>query len=369
VTVSSRIAALAIVIAVLTPTVRAAAATAPAQAPLLVSPVLASPVTIHWTPSAENGDVAEPEHGNGHGHGHKHGHGHDDDADSDENVVQLVVRGEGPCGSGVGRAIATLTNSTISDFTDPAPDGTYCYSIAVRDESSTAVSPGLTVVVSTRVVAAVPTAVASPSPALVAASNPAALDAVPPASPGKIRFRVARRASARARVTLRWTNPIAADLESVELVMNRKHPPRTHADGDVVYRGLAHAFVLTLPAGRTAYLALYAIDRSGNLSGASRTSVSLAAFLPMRPLNGSSVHAAPLLRWEPRSGVAYYNLQVFQRGKRVLVAWPRQASYRFPAGKLQPGTYVWFVWPALGGNHSTPRFGDLIGRATFAYVH
>jgi hypothetical protein len=75
------------------------------------------------------------------------------------------------------------------------------------------------------------------------------------------------------------------------------------------------------------------------------------------------------LRWEPRSGVAYYNLQVFQRGKRVLVAWPRQASYRFPVGKLQPGTYVWFVWPALGGNHSTPRFGDLIGRATFAYVH
>jgi hypothetical protein len=368
VTVSSRIAALAIVIAVLTPAVRAAAATAPAQAPLLVSPVLASPVTIHWTPSVENGGVAaEPEHGHGHGHGH--GHRHDGEADSDKNAVQLVLRGEGPCGSGVGRAIASFTDPAISDFTDPAPDGTYCYSIAVRDDSTTAVSPGLTVVVSTRVVAAVPTASASPSPGPIAASSPAAQDTVAPAAPGKISFSFARGAAARVRVTLRWANPDAADLDRVELVLNRKHPPRTHSDGHVVYRGLAHSFALTLGAGETAHLALYAIDRSGNISAASRTRVSPAALPAMRPLNGSSVHAAPLLRWEPRSGVAYYNLQVFQRGKRVLVAWPRRASYHFPAGKLQPGTYVWFVWPALGGNHSTPRFGDLIGRATFAYVH
>ena len=89
----------------------------------------------------------------------------------------------------------------------------------------------------------------------------------------------------------------------------------------------------------------------------------------MRPLSGSAVHAAPLLRWQPRDGVAYYNLQVFQRGKRVLVAWPHSASYRFPADKLQPGTYVWFVWPALGRFPSTPQFGTLIGRATFVYAH
>ena len=127
--------------------------------------------------------------------------------------------------------------------------------------------------------------------------------------------------------------------------------------------------MLTLSAGQTAHLALYAIDRSGNISSASRTTVSLAALLPMRPLSGSSVHTAPLLRWEPRDGVEYYNLQVFQRGKRVLVAWPRSPSYRFPADKLQPGTYVWFVWPALGRFHSTPQFGTLIGRATFAYSH
>jgi len=126
--------------------------------------------------------------------------------------------------------------------------------------------------------------------------------------------------------------------------------------------------VLPLPAGRTAHLALYAIDQSGNISVASRTVISLAALIPLRPLTGSAVHAAPVLRWEPRKGAAYYNVQVFHQGKRVLVAWPQRPSYRFPAGKLEPGTYVWFVWPALARTHASPRFDGLIGRATFTYV-
>jgi hypothetical protein len=90
--------------------------------------------------------------------------------------------------------------------------------------------------------------------------------------------------------------------------------------------------------------------------------------IPLRPLTGSAVHAAPVLRWEPRKGAAYYNVQVFHQGKRVLVAWPQRPSYRFPAGKLEPGTYVWFVWPALARTHASPRFDGLIGRATFTYV-
>ena len=170
-------------------------------------------------------------------------------------------------------------------------------------------------------------------------------------------------------MTVRWSESRRRDLDRVELVLNRKHSPRSHSDGRVLYHGLAQTFVLTLSPGQTAHLALYAIDRSGNISSAvqddrlARGSPSDASAQRQRGPHGATVEV------EPRDGVVYYNLQVFQRGKRVLVAWPRTASYRFPADKLQPGTYVWFVWPALGRFHSTPQFGTLIGRATFVYAH
>ena len=60
-------------------------------------------------------------------------------------------------------------------------------------------------------------------------------------------------------------------------------------------------------------------------------------------------------------------MQLFRKGKRILVGWPTKASYRIPAGKLKPGTYVWYVWPAVSGKGGAPTFGKLIGRATFIY--
>ena len=73
--VSSRISALAVVIAVLTLPVHVSAASAPAQAPQLTSPSLESPVTIHWTPAVESDDAEPRGHGNGNGNGHGNGNG------------------------------------------------------------------------------------------------------------------------------------------------------------------------------------------------------------------------------------------------------------------------------------------------------
>jgi hypothetical protein len=67
-------------------------------------------------------------------------------------------------------------------------------------------------------------------------------------------------------------------------------------------------------------------------------------------------------------GSAYYNLQLFRNGKRVLVVWPSQPSYQIPAGALTPGNYVWYVWPALRRGAAAPTFASLIGRATFTYT-
>ena len=112
-----------------------------------------------------------------------------------------MLRADGPCGSaGEVRTVARFTDPAITDFTDPVPDGTYCYSIAVSDDSTTAVSPGLTVVVATRAAATVgATAAAAPSPVAIAASNPAALDIVAPASPRKLSFSFARRGRRNSR--------------------------------------------------------------------------------------------------------------------------------------------------------------------------
>jgi hypothetical protein len=35
---------------------------------------------------------------------------------------------------------------------------------------------------------------------------------------------------------------------------------------------------------------------------------------------------------------------------------------------LTPGTYVWFVWPAVAPKHAPPKFAARIGRGTFTYV-
>lgn len=277
-----------------------------------------------------------------------------------------VRRGPAPPGANA-RRLATFLDNTTSDFSDPAIDGTYCYWIAVTTAFGTTFNPGLSVVVATKTA---PVATASPTaPAGVNSSGGMVPgDKVAPPSPGKLGFSFARSSGARVPVTVRWRNPAVADLDRVELLINRKHSPRSQLDGHVIHRGLADAVVVSLRAGQTAHFALYAVDHSGNVSTASRTVFSLAALIPMRPLSGSSLHAAPLLTWKPKKGAAYYNLQVFSRGKRVLATWPQRAAYRFPAEKLLPGTYVWFVWPAIRRNDAAPRYADLIGRATFVYV-
>src|SRR5262249_46061102 len=158
--------------------------------------------------------------------------------------------------------------------------------------------------------------------------------------------------------TLHWLKPAATDLDHVLVVLNLKHGPATPADGKVVYKGLGASVKIKLRAGLTGYLALWGVDHSGNASlKPPRTSVGLAAVIPLRPLNGSVVRGkAPLLTWKGAKDSAYYNVQVFLKGKRVLTAWPSQAQYQIPKSKLVPGTYVWYVWPAVKGKGSAPTF-------------
>jgi hypothetical protein len=198
-------------------------------------------------------------------------------------------------------------------------------------------------------------------------------DTTAPLAPTRLKLSLlktkTRKPSTILTYTLRWVEPTEPDLERVVVVLNLKRPPAQPADGKAIYKGLASSTKLKLRAGQTAYLALFAFDTSGNVSPKpARTVVKLASLIPLRPLSGSLVRSSsPMLSWKAEQGTAYYNLQLFVNGKRVLVGWPSAASYRVPPGKLQPGTYVWYVWPAIKHKGGAPTFGKLIGRATFTY--
>ena len=195
----------------------------------------------------------------------------------------------------------------------------------------------------------------------------------PPVVPGPPTKLTLTRARARgtftnAILTLRWVNPVTTNLASVLVVMNLEHAPKKPSDGTKIYRGLKTSASVTLRAGQTGYLALFSYATgSTKPSLPARTKFSLASLIPLRPLTGSVLHKVPVLTWKPEKGSAYYNLQLYRNGKRVLVVWPSQASYRIPASTLTPGTYVWYVWPALRVGGAAPTFASLIGRATFTY--
>ena len=193
---------------------------------------------------------------------------------------------------------------------------------------------------------------------------------VVPGPPTKLTLTRARAKGTftNAILTLRWVNPVTTNLASVLVIMNLDHAPKKPSDGTKIYRGLNTSASVTLRAGQTGYLALFSYAKgSTKPSEPARAKFSLASLIPLRPLTGSILHEVPVLTWKPQKGSAYYNLQLYRNGKRVLVVWPSQASYRPPAGVLKPGAYVWFVWPALRVGGAAPTFASLIGRATFTY--
>jgi hypothetical protein len=257
-------------------------------------------------------------------------------------------------------------------------DGSYDVCNIVTDNAGLVTTAVVTVTVSNAVPAPAPispalTPAAAASSAGAAASAPVlagSVDRVAPHAPSKVvvvRPRSKTGSTAPVRLTLRWANPKANDLSRVVVILNLKRVPRTVKDGSVVYNGLRTSAVFSLRPGRSGYVALYAFDRSGNQSAPARRTVSLAALIPLRPLTGTNVVAPPHMTWPTMAGAAYYNIQVFRNGKRVLVGWPSQAAYQLPAYLLQPGVYTWFVWPAFKHLGAEPTFGGLIGRATFVF--
>jgi hypothetical protein len=287
------------------------------------------------------------------------------DSVSGVNTSTFHVGAANACAAGV--VVGPTWDTTTS------PNGSYQVCNVIIDNA------GHQAVISIRVTVANP--VTSPgAPAAPAGGNGASAatppvvlnpinDPAAPLAPTKVGFTLPRAKGGTGTVSVRlhWVKPTASDLARIVVVLNLRRPPRSPADGLVAYRGLGTSAALRLKVGSTGYVALFAYDRSGNFSSPARKVVSLAPLIPLRPTTGSSVSEAPRLTWKTKAGTAYYNVQLFHNGSRVLTGWPSRAAFSIPKGKLQPGTYVWFVWPAVRHAGKVPTFGKLIGRATFVY--
>jgi hypothetical protein len=150
-------------------------------------------------------------------------------------------------------------------------------------------------------------------------------------------------------------------------VLNRTHRPRTVKDGSRLYRGKAHSVAVSGQPGTRLFVAVYAYDRSGNVSAPVYVSATFAPSA-LLPATGSTVGGTPQLTWRAVPRATYYNVQVFQGKTRVAVGWPHGTSFRVPAGKLRKGgTYTWYVWPGFGALEAA-RYGAQVGHASFTYT-
>lgn len=167
---------------------------------------------------------------------------------------------------------------------------------------------------------------------------------------------------------LRWTSTARSDTVRLERSARReKAPPQ-------IFRGLRGTSFkdTSIRAGREYVYRLTAKDAAGNVS----RRVSLLALpkvltlekLPYVP----RVSVSPILRWKAVSGAAYYHVQLFRGGKRILAAWPSGPQLALhPAWswagrryRLDRGTYRWYVWAGTGPR-SAARY-ERLGTAAFS---
>jgi hypothetical protein len=125
-----------------------------------------------------------------------------------------------------------------------------------------------------------------------------------------------------------------------------------------VTNGVRYAYTIT------------AHDQAGNVTV--RTVSATPGVRLLSPVGGAKMSSPPLLTWTSVLHARYYNVQVFRGTKKVLSAWPGQASlglarsWRFGGHRfrLKPGRYHWYVWPGFGSREAA-RYGKLIGTGTF----
>jgi hypothetical protein len=177
-----------------------------------------------------------------------------------------------------------------------------------------------------------------------------------------------RAQAARSRVALSWRSP--ADWDYDRLVVRRA--PRETSMWRVVYAGRsARAFTDRDVQNDTEYVYEAVVyDTAGNVSASVSTQARPSAFLS--PRWNAALKRPPTLRWAPVRKAAYYNVQLWRNGRKILSKWPARPRFGLPARwkhdgrrySLANGTYFVYAWPGFGAKDAA-RYGRLIGWTKF----
>jgi len=194
--------------------------------------------------------------------------------------------------------------------------------------------------------------------------GPPQQDLRPPAN-----VRNVRRSVGYGRLQLHWRNPSDSDFDhvSVFVATKRSTPPRT-----LVFNGRSQTYSnRRFKNGLYYRYLIVSYDHAENAAGGAPVTVPPNVLLKGAG-DGRIVHAPPLLRWAAVRKATFYNVQVFQRGQKILSAWPAKARQKLGRGwayggrhfTLRAGIYAWYVWPAFGPRAKS-RYGQLLGEGTF----
>jgi hypothetical protein len=162
----------------------------------------------------------------------------------------------------------------------------------------------------------------------------------------------------------------AADVAQVQLV---RAPGVNGAKSTIVYQGNGAAFFdRTVKPGIRYRYEISVADVAGNVTSKAVTTASGQVSTLLNPAAGTVVKKPPVLRWRAVKGAAFYNVQLYRNGVKVLSTWPKGAKlqlgrtwrYGGKRQRLSAGTYRWYVWGARG-TRARPSYGKALGMSTF----
>jgi hypothetical protein len=234
--------------------------------------------------------------------------------------------------------------------------------------ASPAVYSGLTLIPHVFSVRAVDTAGNIGPPASIGWTIVAAApDTTAPGEVGSV-----RRSIGYGRFKLVWSRPKDGDFDHVRVLIATARKGSKAVPRKVVYNGRGTQY--TNKRFKNDVYHRYRIlsyDHRGNRSRGVDVVVAASALLRL-PKPGAVVHAPPRLVWAGVAKAAFYNVQIYFSGRKVLSLWPNKAavglkkrwSYSGRTFRLKKGTYSWFVWPAFNSRQKA-RYGRLLGMSTF----
>jgi hypothetical protein len=189
------------------------------------------------------------------------------------------------------------------------------------------------------------------------------VDTTPPAQVRQLRSRFGG-----GWVRLSWRNPTDVDYRHVSIWRKKVGAPSWRL---IATRKDKTSFRDDTVRNDTRYVyALRSVDRARNASPGARIEGRASRIL--RPAFDSLHDSPPLIDWTFVRNAAYFNLQLWREGRKILSVWPLRSAHHLPANwryngrrySLRTDRYRVYVWAGFGPK-SAADYGPLLGWTAF----